>query len=139
MCQQDMTVVGLQQNLGPYFTSTAAVDFSMLGSEDIATTLISSEMLNEILPLKEDSTFITCLDINTCFAYRQLARCSLLVSWVSEGFWKCQEGLTIKFDVASKFLHTTPAFLSSISQRNLFIAEMGLSPTNSLIQLSARL
>ena len=116
-----------------------AVDFSMLGLEDIVTTLISSEMLNEILSIKEDSTFITCLDINTCFAYQQLVRCSSLLSWVSEGFWKHQEGLTIKFNVAGKFLHTTPAFLSSISQRNLFIAEMGLSLTNSLIQLSVRL
>ncbi len=132
--RQDLTVVGLQQNWGLYFTSTAAADFSMLRSENIVTTLISSEMLNEILLLKEDSTFITCLDIIPAFPTDNLVRCSSFVRWVSEGFWKCQGGLTIKFDVAGTFLHTTPAFLFSISQRNPFLAEMGSSLTNSLIQ-----
>ncbi|KAK0485286.1 hypothetical protein EDD18DRAFT_1335967 [Armillaria luteobubalina] len=65
---------GLQQNWGLYFT--AAVDFSTLGSRDIATTLTGFEMskaFNAILPPKEDPTFVTRLDINTRFAYRQFS------------------------------------------------------------------
>ncbi|SJL07212.1 uncharacterized protein ARMOST_10555 [Armillaria ostoyae] len=65
---------GLQQNWGLYFT--AAVDFSTLGSRDIAITLTSfavSRAFNGILPPKEDPTFVTCLGINTRFAYRQFS------------------------------------------------------------------
>ncbi|KAK0503693.1 hypothetical protein EDD18DRAFT_1326653 [Armillaria luteobubalina] len=80
---------GLQQNWGLYFT--AAVDFSTLGSRDIATTLTGFEMskaFNRILPPKEDPTFVTGLDINTRFAYRQFSEMLLarlvLFKWFLE-------------------------------------------------------
>ncbi|PBK97977.1 hypothetical protein ARMGADRAFT_961799 [Armillaria gallica] len=84
---------GLQQNWGLYFT--AAVDFSTLGSRDIAMTLTSFEVsraFNEILPPKEDPTFVTCLDMNTRLPYRQFSEVLLARLVVFRRFLETSSG-----------------------------------------------